>query len=307
MILTAESFDIRHKRRRIPVAMLLSLLVPGLGQVYNTRLRRGAVMFGVYMALLATFLAAATMPPRTLGSLVIYAVPVALVVALHVFNFFDAGFGAWRAGTAALTIFNRPRVYAVAILALFFITNGSGMVMQRLSAVSIYDIGGNWSLPTLAKDEKLLAWKGYFRAHAPRRGDLAAYQRRDDAGRPIRLIGRVVGLPGDRVALRRGRVVLNGTALARRAAGPGRSIETLPNGRSYEIADTIQGGPHDDTPEYVVPDGSYFLLGDNRDDTRDSRMVSVGMVPRDALRDLPVVVISSTTDLHRIGTLVQPR
>ncbi len=305
MILTTAIPEIRHKRRRVPVAMLLSLLVPGLGQVYNTRLRRGALMFGVYMALFAAFLAAATMPPRTLGSLVIYAVPVALVVALYVFNFFDAGFGAWRAGTAALTAYNRARVYAVAILALFFIHHGSAVLMRSLSAVSIYDVAGTWNLPTIGT-EKLLAWKGYFRAHAPRRGDLAAYELRDDAGRPILLFGRVVGLPGDRVAMRAGRVVLNGTPLARSTTGPERSIETLPNGRAYEIADTIRGGAHDDTPEYVVPDGSYFMLGDNRDDTRDSRMVSVGMVPRAAFRDLPIAVIAST-DLRRIGTLIQPR
>ncbi len=306
MILTTATLEIRHKRRRVPVAMLLSLLVPGLGQVYNTRLRRGAAIFGVYIALSAAFLATATMPPRTLGSFLIYGVPVALVVALYVFNFFDAGIGAWRTGTAALTAFNRARVYAVAILALFFFNHGSAVLMHRLSALSTFNVAGTWNLPTIGKDEKLLAWKGYFRDHAPRRGDLAAYERRDDAGRPIYLIGRVVGLPGDRVALRDGRVVLNGNPLAHRATGPTRSIESQPNGRSYEILDTITGGPHDDTPEYVVPDGGYFVLGDNRDDTRDSRMVSVGMVSREDLRDLPVVVIGST-DLRRIGTLVQPR
>jgi signal peptidase I len=306
MILTTAVPEFRHKRRRIPVAMLLSLLVPGLGQVYNTRLRRGVTIFGVYMALFAIFLATATMPPRTMGSLLIYGVPVALVVTLYVFNFFDAGIGAWRMRSAALTAFNRVRVYAVAILALYFINHGSAVLMRNLSAVSMLEIGGTWNMPTIGAQEKLLAWKEYFRAHEPRRGDLAAYERRDDAGHPVYLIGRVVGLPGDRVALRGGRVVLNGNTLAHRVTGPERAIETQINGRSYEIADTLIGGPHDNTPEYVVPGDSYFLLGDNRDATRDSRMVSVGMVPRVALHDLPVAVIGST-DLRRVGTLIQPR
>lgn len=306
MILAETATGFPEKRRRIPVAMLLSLLVPGLGQVYATRLRRGAWIFGLYTAGLVAFLATATMPPRTLGSLVVYGTPVLLVVALYVFNLFDAGVGAWRAGKAALTRYNRVAVYAVAILGFFFLHHGSAVVMRGLSAVSTYEVGRDSNLPTIARTEKLLAWRAYFRDHEPRRGDLAIFERAGPDGRPIYVMGRVIGLSGDRVRLTAGRVVLNGATLARRPAGPDQWTEILPGGRAYTVLDGGRVGPRDTTPEIEVPDGSYFLDGDNRDDKRHAGAHALGTVPRGNLRDLPVLVIRSPV-LSRIGKLVQPR
>jgi signal peptidase I len=73
--------------------------------------------------------------------------------------------------------------------------------------------------------------------------------------------------------------------------------ETLPGGRSYEVLDQYQGGP-DDTPVYTVPAGHYFMMGDNRDDSADSRFrldqEGVGLLPRDYVIGRALIAFFST-------------
>src|SRR5205823_3212146 len=109
----------------------------------------------------------------------------------------------------------------------------------------------------------------------------------------IDYIKRVIGLPGDRVQMIDGVLYLNGTAVKRQRIadftttdefGAERRVdryrETLPSGVSY---DTLDLDPHsfsDNTPVFVVPDGQYFMMGDNRDNSLDSRVEgAVGFVP----------------------------
>ena len=110
-------------------------------------------------------------------------------------------------------------------------------------------------------------------------------------------IKRVIGLPGDRIQVIDGILNINGVPVKRRKiedhiyeSGPGqfsrinRYIETLPNGRDHlivEQSDTNNGS--DNTSIYTVPEDHYFMMGDNRDNSNDSRFSSVGYVPRENL------------------------
>src|SRR5262249_6310269 len=104
-------------------------------------------------------------------------------------------------------------------------------------------------------------------------------------------IKRVIGLPGDRIQMIDGRLHINGAPVKRArvtdfiddenggADRVRRWRETLPNGVTYETLDLRDNFYLDDTPEYVVPAGHYFMMGDNRDDSADSRVSSMGYVP----------------------------
>jgi len=149
---------------------------------------------------------------------------------------------------------------------------------------------------------------GRLLARLPKRGDIVVFWVPSEGQD---LIKRVIGLPGDTVEVRDGIVILNGRPLPRQptrpfamaisanspcSPAPGANAqirgnfclypayrETLPGGPSYIVLDQVQHGPEDDFPATRVPAGHVFMMGDNRDDSADSRFSvadrGVGMVP----------------------------
>ena len=131
-------------------------------------------------------------------------------------------------------------------------------------------------------------FKGRILAHQPKRGDIVVFKWPRD--NKTDYIKRVIGLPGDTVQVRDGRLYLNGKLVKREVLGEesiiehrGGSVvvtrirEILPNGHSYITYNMIDGGRYDNTPVYRVPAGHYFMMGDNRDNSLDSR--DWGFVP----------------------------
>lgn len=130
----------------------------------------------------------------------------------------------------------------------------------------------------------------------PERGDVVVFKLpRDDETDYIK---RIIGLPGDRIQMRNGVLHINGEPVQRERVedfvyrdGPRgvyripRYRETLPNGVQYYTLDMVEGGDTDDTPVFQVPPGHYFAMGDNRDNSVDSRVPSggVGYVPAENL------------------------
>jgi signal peptidase I len=126
-------------------------------------------------------------------------------------------------------------------------------------------------------------WSG-----APERGDVAVFKHPQSN---VDFIKRVIGLPGDRIQVKNGQLFINDEPVKRESAGqiddPDVTekfgpvdvyVETLPNGVSYKTLDLSPQSAGDNTREYTVPEGHYFMMGDNRDNSNDSRF-GVGYVP----------------------------
>jgi signal peptidase I len=127
----------------------------------------------------------------------------------------------------------------------------------------------------------------------PERGDVAVFKLPGDPR--IDYIKRIVGLPGDRIQVRGGVLHINGLAVRREPAGTftvissagptamvRRYVETLPGGRRHFILEASDSEVMDNTQEYLVPAGHVFGMGDNRDNSVDSRYqgrVQPGFIP----------------------------
>jgi len=212
----------------------------------------------------------------------------------------------------------------------------------RVFVFAPFSIPSESMLPRLMNGDYLIAakWPFGISAHSlpfalplpegrllpgtPARGDIVIFKHPVDGKDYIK---RVIGLPGDRIAVQGGVVVLNGTKLPRTRidnalvplspntgcawggdpVDPGdggeacsypRFRETLPGGKSYEVLD-FGPSPADSYPVHVVPTGHLFVMGDNRDCSLDSRFPAeagegVGMVSQDLLIGRAAMIIWST-------------
>jgi signal peptidase I len=153
--------------------------------------------------------------------------------------------------------------------------------------VSKFDYGlSRYSFPLLT-----LPINGRLMGNGPARGDIVVFKK--PGLKNIDYIKRVIGLPGDEIQVTEGRLYINRQLVPRAANGElvdftrgeetrrHRYTETLPGGVKHTIVEFSDSFPMvDDTRAFVVPDGHYFMMGDNRDDSNDSRSFQdVGYVP----------------------------
>jgi signal peptidase I len=138
--------------------------------------------------------------------------------------------------------------------------------------------------------------KGRILEHPPERGDIVVFALPRDPSQTY--VKRLIGLPGDRIQMKGGELYINGEEVPRRPVAPLmvalggvnvpgiKYVETLPNGVTHDIIKVAEG-PLDDTPVFTVPADSYFMMGDNRDNSLDSRVSpeegGVGFVPAENL------------------------
>jgi signal peptidase I len=224
-----------------------------------------------------------------------------------------------------LFLFLAAAILRTFILAPFMIPSGS---MLPTMMIGDYLFVAKWpyGYSRYAFPFGLARFQGRILGAEPARGDVLIFRY---PGKDDDYVKRLIGLPGDRVQMRRGRLILNGRALPkvriadflmeRTPNSPCRYVgdyapppveadgrlycrypryrETLPGGRSYEVLDQVES-PADDTPVWTVPEGRYFVLGDNRDDSADSRFSpaqeGVGLLPRDNLIGRPLFTFFST-------------
>lgn len=290
---------------------ILSLYVSALILSAVTRWLGGRASAAAMRAVLAF-----SMVPSILG-LVLSLVLVALVPAVSsaVLQVIGGVCGLWAliiavlmlGGAAQFGVGKSLLAYGVASL----LAPALVALVIRTFLFQPFSIPSGSNMPTLLVGDYVFATKyayGYSRfslpfspplfagrllARGPERGDIAVFRLPKDSRTDY--VKRIVGLPGDRVQMKDGQLYLNDAPVARERmadfVGPDacgsdgvgrvkRWRETLPNGVSYETLDCIDRGFYDNTIVYTVPPGHVFAIGDNRDNSTDSRMPSaVGYIP----------------------------
>lgn len=271
--------------RHIWIAVLLSLIMPGLGQIYCGKLARGLVF---------TFLNLLPLPV-TIGlfaistsSLLMPAVIAMILLAglIQLMAIIDSAFLANNAKEYVLKDYNKPVVY---VLLLALITTGSvgSAFYLREQLLEAFRVPVASNYPTILPGDRFIANKIAYKSIDPKRGDLIVFANPED--RRQNYIKRVVAVAGETVEIRNGELYVNGQKLPREKLPQstlddiriqvgekpleGDVYEETNGSAKYKIF--LAGPPHDRTPgdfaKITVPKHHCFVLGDNRNLSQDSR------------------------------------
>jgi signal peptidase I len=200
----------------------------------------------------------------------------------------------------------------------FRIPSGS---MQPTLMVGDYIVVTKWSYGysrfSVTPLEALVP-KGRVMARKPERGDIVVFRPERQPDKDF--VKRLVGMPGDTLQVQDGVLFINGEPAPKVSLGERTFIEsdgiptrieayteTLPNGVTYTVFDRVEDGRYDNTAAFVVPEGRYFMMGDDRDNSVDSRGAEVGLVPFENLvgkAQFVFVSFDETTKLWQPWTLI---
>ncbi len=268
-------------RRRF-LAALLSLLAPGVGQLYSGRVKKAVWLYGLYTAMAAALYTG--LLGRSLATL------GALVVALLALQVTAAVLAAVQTPAER----PEPRRWFTAwygALAVFVVlVAAQSLVQTRLKRIKTFVHQSASMEPTIYIRERLMAALDAYSERDPRRGELALFEPSDESG-AVRM-KRVVAVGGDTIEIRGKQLIVNGTP----------AVEPWAVHRHEEVFPTsdppTERSRRDNLEPYEIPTDHFFVLGDNRDYSYDSRFH--GPVPRTALKGAPLYLYWSS-DFSRIG------
>ena len=302
-------------KRRIWLAILLSLIMPGLGQVYCGRLKRGLVLNFLNILPLPIIIGLFSMS----NSQSLMQIVIALILAggmVQLTAIIDSVFLAKRAGGYQLKDCNSPVVYALLVL---IVTGGSigsalyirgqGLEAFRVPTASCY--------PTIVPNDRILVNKHAYNRNNPGRGDLVVHI--CPFNRHWNYIKRIVAVAGDTVEIKDGQLYVNSQKLVRRKL-PESTLENIRitvedqplEGEVFEEANGnveynifLAESHHDKTTgdfeKITVPEHHCFVLGDNRNLSRDSR--DFGPIPLATIKGRADYIYWPAMDWSQFGKI----
>lgn len=290
--------DAARLARRKPWLAGVMSLSPGLGQLYNGQVTKAVLFYiigswGLSFVTVAMFLRSPFNPPLNVM------VPIFIMAAASMAFVIDAVVVARRQGDQyELKSFNKWYVYLGALALVTFADEFVAKDLRR-SYVQAFRIPIGSMMPTLLAGDHVLIDKLIYRGgKSPERGNVIVFKYPEDEKKEF--IKRVIGLPGDRIEIRNKEVLINDVPQDDKAY----TQRVDPK----EVLDRSVS-PRDNFGPITVPQGSYFVLGDNRDQSLDSRFW--GFVKTEKIKGKAMMIYwswdkeDSRVRWERIGKLIQ--
>jgi signal peptidase I len=276
--------------RKVVIAAVASLLVPGLGQVYAKRPWRGLVM-----ALSLTAVVFLTGEFRFWTTFVGLISFLLVSILFRLYIVVEAGYLATTRNRLKSSGPRNSRVLAAAMTIIVLLLGAypaPDYLMRRFSYFRAFKVPSVSMCPTVCEGERIVAEMDAFLKSGPGRGDVILMKHETS---DALFLKRVIGVGGDLVSARAGAILVNGQALAR--------PEPLGGCR----ATTKQLLPNDELPFFdpvKVPPSSFFVIGDNWPNSYDSRIPGFGFVTPSQVRGRPIFIYWSSTHT-RIGCTIR--
>ncbi len=265
--------SIENNPRKPALAALMSLVLPGFGQLYNGEVNKAIWLFLLFtgvsqpaIALAALYLPGAAMVAALLAGLL-------LTLALWLYGIADA----WRTARSLDGYLAQPWQRSGAYMLVLVLCNLVVLPLSlgyiRARQVESFHVPSSSMEPGVLRGDLFFADKRYNCPgckHGVRRGDIALFVYPND--RTQTYIKRIIGMPGDVVQIRGERITVNGVALTTHSRSADGAVVTTEasGGRQWQARWSSARGPQADAEISVAP-GQVLVLGDNRDISADSR------------------------------------
>lgn len=273
-----------ESRKPWAVAIVALLLSPAIGFFYLNKGRLGLFYFFLPLLIVGALFITAHIDLRNAnpgGIVDVVILAVQIIGAIHCF---------WVARRQAYVPPARWYARWPALLCFIAVPMLLADVVRNYGYETFLIPAGSMS-PQLNAGDYILVEKFAYNHNAPARGDVIVFTMGN-----LTFTKRIIGLPLDTVQMKDGVLYINSTQVVRKQRGEYRLseqgverptpqfVETLPEGREMLVLDKTTNDSLDNTPVHTVPAGHYFVLGDNRADSRDSRdMESVGFIPLESI------------------------
>lgn len=279
MTLAAASPPPITNHRKPWVAVLFTFLLPGLGQIYCGEGKRGVtfILFGLPVILSIGFFGAWDFFAGFL-------ITIGVSLGYFLFVLWDALRTARAKREVAPKWYNVWYVYALVIIIPSLVPRD--FLRYDVIGYETFKIPSASMLPTVRIGDYIMVALRYYRNNEIHRGDIVVFSLPEN--KSVTIIKRIVGLPGDTVEIRGSQFFLNSVVQPEEYA-------------KYEGGGIKEGnfGPE------KVPSGTVFLLGDNRDHSKDSRFWEHPFLPIDRLKGKVLYVYWSSIETSRIGTTIK--
>jgi signal peptidase I len=274
----------RQRRSRNPAwAVILSVAATGLGHIYCGRLLKGLILFFASFAFAPIIVITAQNAAST-SMLALVIASLLILAGIFFYALIDAGLLARKIGPAyQVKEYNRCYIYLIFIVvALSYPTNLASSIRENV--LQAFKIPAQSMAPGILRGDRILLNKAIYRIKAPARGDVVIFVYPDD--RRLYYIKRIVALPGDTIEIDDNNILVNGRPLSHTQLVPkpalnfdpgstAQALEEDNNGHNYSVL--IDGAQTVHLPKITVPHGTCFVLGDNRNNSKDSR--NFGPIP----------------------------